>query len=101
MPFLPPPEDAGDVELSLWCLYELHHRGFDDVADELELDPQVIALRRRLEEDLEQRLREQAPGTSTAAQPQSRHDSSCGTSRSTRSRSPTTPRGRSRACPIP
>jgi hypothetical protein len=58
---LPPPEDADDTELSLWCLYELHHRGFDDVADELEWDPQLIALRRRLEEGLEQRLREQAP----------------------------------------
>ena len=57
-------------------------------------DPQ-IALRRRLEEDSSSGSREQAPGTSTAAQPQSRHDSSCGTSRSTRSRSPTTPRGRS------
>ena len=47
--------------LTLWCLYELHHRGFDDVADEHEWDPQLIALRQRLEADLEQQLRERAP----------------------------------------
>ena len=58
---LPPPEDADDAQLTLWCLYELHHRGFDDVADEHEWDPQLIALRQRLEADLEQQLRERAP----------------------------------------
>src|SRR5690606_20750535 len=25
---LPSPEDADDAQLTLWCLYELHHRGF-------------------------------------------------------------------------
>ncbi|MGO1599643.1 MAG: iron-containing redox enzyme family protein [Brachybacterium sp.] len=58
---LPAADDADDAQLTLWCLFELHHRGFDDVADELEWDPHLIALRRRLEDELEQQLRERAP----------------------------------------
>ncbi|NMA78586.1 MAG: iron-containing redox enzyme family protein [Actinomycetales bacterium] len=58
---LPGPDDADDAQITLWSLFELHHRGFDDVADELEWDPQLIALRRRLEDDLEQQLRDRAP----------------------------------------
>jgi hypothetical protein len=57
------PEAAGpdDVQLALWSLFALHHGGFDDVADELEWDPQLIAVRRRLEDDFERELRERAP----------------------------------------
>lgn len=58
---LPAADAEEDAQLTLWTLYELHHRGFDDVDDALEWDPQLIALRRRLEADLEQQLREQAP----------------------------------------
>ncbi|HEU5487036.1 MAG TPA: iron-containing redox enzyme family protein [Microlunatus sp.] len=46
------PEDAladDDLQVALWSLYELHYRGFDDVADDLEWEPQLIALRRCLE----------------------------------------------------
>ncbi|WEV77067.1 iron-containing redox enzyme family protein [Janibacter cremeus] len=51
----PVPEVAGDVlvdedvQLALWCLFELHHRGFDDVDPDLEWDPEVIRVRRVLE----------------------------------------------------
>lgn len=54
-------DSAEDAQITLWSLFELHHRGFDDVADELEWDPHLIALRGRLEDDLEQQLREEAP----------------------------------------
>lgn len=50
-----------DVQITLWSLYELHHRGFDDVADDLEWDPDLIALRRTLEDAFETELRERAP----------------------------------------
>lgn len=46
-----------DVQLALWCLYELHYRGFDDVAPELEWDPRVIATRNRLEAAFERDVR--------------------------------------------
>ncbi len=51
----PLPEVGGDVladedvQLALWCLFELHHRGFDDVDPDLEWDPEVIRVRRVLE----------------------------------------------------
>ena len=32
-------------ELALWLLYELHHRGFDEVDDALEWDPALLAVR--------------------------------------------------------
>jgi len=38
-----------DLQLALWCCYELHYRGFEDVDDEVEWHPDVIAFRRRLE----------------------------------------------------
>ena len=27
------PDSAEDAQLALWSLFELHHQGFDDVAD--------------------------------------------------------------------
>lgn len=57
----PGPAAAEDAQLSLWMLYALHHRGFEDVEDALEWDPHAIGLRRRLEEAFEQELRERAP----------------------------------------
>lgn len=46
-----------DFQLSLWMLYELHYRGFEDVDPELEWDPQVLACRRLLERRFEGELR--------------------------------------------
>lgn len=50
--------DDADRHLSLWTLYELSYRGFDDVDDELEWQPELLALRRRLERRFEAELRE-------------------------------------------
>lgn len=57
----PPQDSAEDAQLTLWALYEQHYRGFDDVAGELEWDPQLIALRRGLERDFEATLRSRMP----------------------------------------
>ena len=57
----PDPSDTEDAQLALWVLYELHHRGFDDVCDELEWDPNLIGVRRRLEAELERTLRSRTP----------------------------------------
>ena len=46
-----------DLQLSLWILYELHYRGFEDVADHWEWQAEAIRLRRRLEEHLLTALR--------------------------------------------
>jgi hypothetical protein len=62
---LPPlleADDEVDAALSLWVLYELSYRGFEDVADEAEWDPGLLGLRRGLERDLEARLRGRWPG---------------------------------------
>ncbi|KQT89434.1 hypothetical protein ASG49_16880 [Marmoricola sp. Leaf446] len=47
-----------DAQLALWTLYELHYRGFDDAAEDLEWDPTVLRLRRTLERRFERELRE-------------------------------------------
>ncbi|MEJ7583928.1 MAG: iron-containing redox enzyme family protein [Acidimicrobiales bacterium] len=39
-----------DAHLALYCCYELHYRGFADVDPEREWDPQVLTLRRALED---------------------------------------------------
>jgi hypothetical protein len=58
LPALPSAaDDAADEQITLWALYELHYRGFDDVSDQLEWDPALLALRRGLERSLEERLR--------------------------------------------
>jgi hypothetical protein len=38
-----------DLQLALWCCYELHYRGFDDVDDDWEWHPAVLAFRAALE----------------------------------------------------
>lgn len=48
----------GDVQLALWCLLELHHRGLDGVDPALEWEPEVIRVRQVLEEAHETALRE-------------------------------------------
>lgn len=46
-----------DVQLALFCLYELHYGGLDGVDDAWEWNPGLIALRLRLEEAFEHALR--------------------------------------------
>jgi hypothetical protein len=55
------PDNQDDIQIALWALYELHYRGFDDVDDDLEWHPDLIGLRRSLERDFENDLRERQP----------------------------------------
>ena len=55
-------DDAEDAALSLWVLHELSYLGFEDVDDDAEWDPAALGLRRTLERELEQRLRDRWPG---------------------------------------
>jgi hypothetical protein len=57
----PEAGSAADAQITLWALYEQHYRGFEGVAGELEWDPQLIAVRRRLEQDFERELRARTP----------------------------------------
>ena len=52
--------DDGDVQLTLFCLYELHYGGLDGVTDRWEWNPGLIALRQLLEEPFEHALRDAA-----------------------------------------
>ncbi len=54
-------DDREDAQITLWSLYELHYRGFDDVDDRLEWHPDLLALRATLEAELEATLRERCP----------------------------------------
>jgi hypothetical protein len=47
-----------DVQLSLWMIYELHYRGFEDADPDLEWDLRLIGLRREIEQRFEAQLRE-------------------------------------------
>ncbi|MBX6390850.1 MAG: iron-containing redox enzyme family protein [Frankia sp.] len=66
VPAWPEPDDdvlyGEDGALALYCLYELHYRGFAGVDERWEWEPSLLALRRRLEARLEERLRAQATG---------------------------------------
>lgn len=55
------PDDDNDLQITLWALYEMHYRGFDDVDDTLEWQPELIELRRSLESSFEHDLRDRAP----------------------------------------
>jgi hypothetical protein len=39
-----------DLQLALWCCYELHYRGFDDVDERWEWNPAIIGFRGTLEQ---------------------------------------------------
>jgi hypothetical protein len=58
-----------DLQLALWCCYELHYRGFDDAPSDLEWDPVLLefraALERRFLADIAARLAR--PGAADAA----------------------------------
>lgn len=60
------PDSPGDAALALWLLHELSYAGLPGVDDRTEWDPQLLTVRRRLEEDLEARLRSRFPGAPDA-----------------------------------
>ena len=49
-----------DLQLALWCCYELHYRGFEDVDEDWEWHPAVLAFRGSLERRWLTSLRELA-----------------------------------------
>jgi heme oxygenase-like protein len=51
-----------DLHLALYCLYELHYRGFEGVDERWEWDPGLLALRARLEDVFERGLQEALAG---------------------------------------
>ena len=50
-----------DLQLALFCLYELHYGGIRDVDDALEWNPELIAARALIEAPFEAALRERIP----------------------------------------
>jgi hypothetical protein len=50
-----------DLQLALYCCYELHYRGFAAVPDDREWEPGLLALRRELERVFERALRADVP----------------------------------------
>jgi hypothetical protein len=56
------PESADDAALTLWVLHELSFGGFDEVDDGAEREPELLRVRKRLEDELEASLRERWPG---------------------------------------
>jgi hypothetical protein len=51
------PLTDDDLHLTLWTLYELHYRGFDEVDADREWDPALIAVRNAAEQVFEDELR--------------------------------------------
>jgi hypothetical protein len=60
VPLVEPSSDE-DALLTAWIAHELHHRGFAELQD-AEWTPELIAVRMRVERDLEARLRERSVG---------------------------------------
>ena len=63
-PHLQTPADPlsdEDLQLALYCCYELHYRGLPEVADEWEWEPTLLALRRDLEACFESALAAAVP----------------------------------------
>jgi hypothetical protein len=48
-----------DLQLALYCCYELHYQGFSGVADNWEWEPSLLEFRRQLEAAFEKHLREE------------------------------------------
>ena len=61
------PESADDAALTLWVLHELAYGGFDEVDDRADGEPELMRVRRRLEDALEADLRERWPGVPDGA----------------------------------
>jgi hypothetical protein len=53
-----PEIDDEDLQLALYCCYELHYRGFEDVDEAWEWEPSLLALRAELERHFDARLLE-------------------------------------------
>lgn len=69
------PDQDRDFQLALWCCYELHYRGFDDVDDiddEAEWDLEVLGFRARLEQRWSMWLQQFSPRLVDASAPPSR-----------------------------
>lgn len=58
-----------DVQLALWCCYQLHYQGFADVPDEAEWDLQTLAFRADLEARFEAALRDEHAVAALPADP--------------------------------
>ncbi|MDQ3761884.1 MAG: iron-containing redox enzyme family protein [Actinomycetota bacterium] len=56
-----------DLQLALYCCYELHYRGFAGVSDDVEWDPGLLGLRRNLEQVFLTALRADVPGGTNVA----------------------------------
>ena len=71
-PRLPAPSDPlsdQDLQLALYCCYELHYRGLPGVADEWEWEPTLLAVRRDLEAAFEAALAAAVPRPPAADSP--------------------------------
>ncbi len=66
---LPDPDSAEDLQLALYCCYELHYRGFDDVDERWEWAPGLLAARSALEERFEASLLELAGPVGDGCEP--------------------------------
>src|SRR3954453_6849171 len=56
------PGSLDDAAVTLWVLHELSYGGFAEVDDRAEWEPELLRVRRDLEQELEARLREEWPG---------------------------------------
>jgi hypothetical protein len=63
------PLFGDDVQLSLYLLYELHYRGFREVDERWEWQPQLLGVRATLEAAFEESLREQFTGSNGVVDP--------------------------------
>jgi hypothetical protein len=65
LPAMPEPIDdvvyGDDSALALYCMYELHYRGFSGVDDGWEWAPSLLAARAELERRFEARIRDEVP----------------------------------------
>jgi hypothetical protein len=59
-----PVREDDDLQLALWCCYELHYRGFDDVDEGWEWHPAIVGFRGSLERQWLIELRGAAGGVS-------------------------------------
>jgi hypothetical protein len=58
LPEGPDPLADDDLQLALYCCYELHYRGLPGVDDRWEWSPSLLALRAVLEQRLERAVRD-------------------------------------------
>src|SRR3954453_9481230 len=72
----PAPPATGDVlqgdddfHLTLYCLYELHYRGFEGVEDGWEWAPSLLRVRQKLESCFEEALRAELDAAEAEADP--------------------------------